>query len=311
MKSDRNVKIKQKQIKNLKFSHKKSLSVNINSQLTQFFNDVDRPSHDKESMMSKNSYEIENCQKNVIDNSKNKIQETIQRGSITAVHEEGIGSLDSKKKKFINPIILKPNLSKDLEEDNLYHKNFESFSQIKASKSQMKQFDSFYQQPSSTYEIPNQLNDNNITLNNQQMVDNVFKNTLESKSSYQDSQPYTNFDTNTSSKKQLKEELLLIQKRLSKQNSFIKKHWYTANHETDPNSPSIYDLLAEGIDDLNIIPDAKIKKFVIDMKTNFKKHWNYMRFLAKEPTQILLLKTRKSLLSTSHNLKIKILKQLS
>jgi hypothetical protein len=299
MNSDRDMKMETKD--NERASHKKSFSVNINSQLTKFFNDAEKSNHDKQSIISKNSSGLDDSQKDGSNPSKKISRETFNKTSNnkTASHDEEIGSLDSRKKRFINPIILKQSSSEDLEQDNIHHKNFESFSHIKPSKSQMKQFDSFFKQNTTQPDILKNINDNNVILDNEQMLQNVFKSTLESKSSYQATQSFNDFNTNTSSKKLLKEELLQIQKTLSKQTNLVKKPWYLSNFSSNSPESSIYDILVQGIDDINSISDTKIRKFLFDMKTNFKKHWNYMKFLAKEPNQILLLKTRKSLLGSS------------
>lgn len=298
MNSDRDVKLEMDG--NEKLSHKKSFSVNINSKLTKFFNEVDKPYQDKQSITSKNSSGLDDSQKEGSNPSKKISKETLNKtfNNKTASHDEEIGSLDSRKKKFINPIILKQSSSEDLDQDNIHHKNFESFSHIKPSKSQMKQFDSFFKQNNTQPEIFKKINENNVILDNEQMLQNVFKSTLESKSSYQNTQSFNDFNTNTSSKKLLQEELLQIQKTLSKQTNLIKKPWYLSNFDSNSPESSIYDILVQGIDDITSISDTKIRKFLYDMKSNFKKHWNYMKFLAKEPNQILLLKTRKSLLGT-------------
>ena len=304
MNSDRDIQQPNKNKKNFNLSHKKSFSVNVNSQLTQFFNEIEKGGHDKKSIASKNSSNFDGSNKEDSNPSQIKSSDTGTddrkiSNNKTASHEEGIGSLDSRKKKFINPIILNNplnNNSEDDENEQIHHKNFESFSHIKPSKSQMKQFDSFFKHNKNENISANSMNDkSNTILDNEQMLQNVFKSTLESKSSYQGTQSFNNFDTNTSSKKQLQEELIEIQKKLSKQINLERKNWYQVQFNMESNETSIYDVLARGIDDINNVSDIKIQTFLADMKNNFKKHWNYMKFLGKEPNQILLLKTRKSL----------------
>ena len=117
---------------------------------------------------------------------------------------------------------------------------------------------------------------------------------MESKTSTANLDPQ--FDTNQSTKKKLEEEMLVLQKEINRQGFIQKNNLYKPSSQTEEEF-SIYDYLAEGVQNVNDIRDTKIKSFLMEMKQNFKTYWNLMKFLNKEPSQILLLKTRKSLRS--------------
>ena len=124
---------------------------------------------------------------------------------------------------------------------------------------------------------------------------NVFKSTMESKASQKNFNGTPQFDTNQSIKRKLKEEMLSMQKKITKKDNEQFRDFYIPSYPGTSLTPSLYDLLAEGVDNVEDINNLKVRNFLKEMKKKFKNYWNLMRFLSKEPNQILILKTRKSL----------------
>ena len=217
--------------------------------------------------------------------------------------EEGLKSLDSKRKQFINPIILNDDDDQktgnkkgghlSFNQDHISgtgspNDNFESFSQIKNNKMMADQLEALLQEAGSETEESYQLN-------KEQMLQNIFKSTIESKASMQYVKGTAQFDTNHNIKKKLEAEMLSMQKKLNQKENQIKKYWYVPFQPSNVEAPSMYDYLSAGVQNVNTIQDAKIRTFLGEMKKKFKAYWHLMKFLSKEPSQILLLKTRKSL----------------
>jgi hypothetical protein len=121
---------------------------------------------------------------------------------------------------------------------------------------------------------------------------------MESKASQlNDSNSNPQFDTNQSAKRKLEEEMLSMQKRMTQKENQHFKNMYIPSYPGTSTKPSLYDFLAEGVDNVEDIDDPKVRMFLREMKQKFKNYWNLMKFLSKEPNQILILKTRKSLRS--------------
>lgn len=105
------------------------------------------------------------------------------------------------------------------------------------------------------------------------------------------------FETNQSTKRKLEAEMLSMQKRMTQKENRQFCDMYIPSHPGTSTSPSLYDFLARGVDRVEEIGDPKIRGYLKEMKQKFKNYWNLMKFLSKEPNQILILKTRKSLRS--------------
>lgn len=129
------------------------------------------------------------------------------------------------------------------------------------------------------------------------MLKNVFKSTMESRASQQGTHASPQFETNQSVKRKLEAEMLNIQKRMTRRENQVLRDMYIPFFPGTGNGPSLYDYLAQGFDRLDQIDNLKIRFFLKEMKKKFKNYWNLMKFLSKEPNQILILKTRKSLRS--------------
>jgi hypothetical protein len=129
------------------------------------------------------------------------------------------------------------------------------------------------------------------------MLKNVFKSTMESKASQQGVNPSPQFETNQSVQRKLEAEMLNIQKRMTQRENQQLRDMYIPSFPGTSTCPSLYDYLAQGFDRVEEIDNLKIRFFLKEMKKKFKNYWNLMRFLSKEPNQILILKTRKSLRS--------------
>jgi hypothetical protein len=119
---------------------------------------------------------------------------------------------------------------------------------------------------------------------------------MESKASQQGgTNPSPQFETNQSTKRKLEAEMLSMQKRMAQKDNQHFKNMYIPSYPGTSTRPSLYDFLAEGVDKVEDIDDPKVRTFLREMKQKFKNYWNLMKFLSKEPNQILILKTRKSL----------------
>ena len=101
--------------------------------------------------------------------------------------------------------------------------------------------------------------------------------------------------------------MLSMQKRMTRKDNQQFKNIYIPSYPGTSIKPSLYDFLAEGVDNVEDINDPKVRMFLREMKQKFKNYWNLMKFLSKEPNQILILKTRKSLKSRSFGIIIYIL----
>lgn len=131
----------------------------------------------------------------------------------------------------------------------------------------------------------------------EQMLKNVFKSTMESKASQQGNHASPQFETNQSVKKKLEAEMINMQKRMTQRENHQVSEMYVPFFLGTEFGPSLYDFLAQGIHRVEDIDDMKVRFFLKEMKKKFKNYWNLMKFLSKEPNQILILKTRKSLRS--------------
>lgn len=128
------------------------------------------------------------------------------------------------------------------------------------------------------------------------MLKNIFKSTMESKVSQQGGTSASpQFETNQSAKRKLEAEMLSMQKRMAQRGSRPADRLYVPSHPGTSDRPSLYDYLAQGVARVEDIDDPAVRAFLQDMKKNFKSYWHLMKFLSKEPNQILILKTRKSL----------------
>ena len=120
---------------------------------------------------------------------------------------------------------------------------------------------------------------------------------MESKTSQKNVNASPQFETNQSVQRKLEEEMLSMQKRINKKDNRHFRDMYIPSYPGTSSSPSLYDCLAEGVDKVEDINNLKVRGFLKEMKKKFKNYWNLMKFLSKEPNQILILKTRKSLRS--------------
>lgn len=129
------------------------------------------------------------------------------------------------------------------------------------------------------------------------MLKNIFKSTMESKMSQGGASGSPQYETNQSIKRKLEAEMLSMQKRMTRGANRWAADMYIPSHPGTSDRPSLYDWLAQGVDRVEDIDDPKVRVFLKEMKQKFKSYWNLMKFLSKEPNQILILKTRKSLRS--------------
>lgn len=112
--------------------------------------------------------------------------------------------------------------------------------------------------------------------------------TLESKGSKKNQ-----FDTNQSLKRQLEEEMKLIQKSYKKKNTdrIFEKFNFNPLYPDTVSEPTLYDYLSQKVYNLTEVKNFELRAFMSELKISFKKNWKFMKYSLKEPSQIMLLKT--------------------